>query len=142
MYRYRPVPHPVHRQLVFGQLYKLSRLLRALEPNGRDRAQRVVHHVGAGRDGNARHLQLAETGSTSVLAAEVASDAAAVQQPLTVAGSDGESPPGVGNGKQSAVVTADAPLAYISAATMMAVRQTLRARALHTLPASAECTHI
>ena len=88
-------------------------------------------------------VQLAETGSTSVLAAEVASDAAAVQQPLTVAGNDGESPPGVGNGEQSAVVTAEAPLAYISAATMMAVRQALmRARALHTLPAPAECTHI
>lgn len=87
-------------------------------------------------------VQLAETGSTSVLAAEVASDAAAVQQPLTVAGNDGESPPGVGNGEQSAVVTAEVPLAYISAATMMAVRQALRARALHTLPASTECTHI
>ena len=87
-------------------------------------------------------VQLAETGSTSVLAAEVASDAAAVQQPLTVAGNDGESPPGVGNGEQSAVVTAEAPLAYISAATMMAVGQALRARALHTLPAPAECTHI
>ena len=84
-------------------------------------------------------VQLAETGSTSVLAAEVASDAAAVQQPLlTVAGNDGESPPGVGNGEQSAVVTAEAPLAYISAATMMAVRQALTesASASHIASAS------